>query len=265
MFPIFAEVPAYPLVFVVFWGAAAVFALAMARHLRVFEATRPAVAQPPAFGQVGRRLVGLVEYALVQTKMFKDPRAGLMHAGIFWGFVLLTIGTANIVTGGLIQAVLSVPLGGAIWTAVAAMQNIVAVIVIGAILWAFERRLISKPRRLTYNRDALTILAMIGGVVATELLAQVVEFARYGNQPGAFVSTLLAGPVKAVLNPQALESCSRSSGGPTSPSSRRSSCTSRSASTSTSRRRSRTSGIGSWRRAASCRRWTSSGRTRPSA
>ena len=205
MFPIFAEVPAYPLVFVVFWGAAAVFALAMARHLRVFEATRPAVAQPPAFGQVGRRLVGLVEYALVQTKMFKDPRAGLMHAGIFWGFVLLTIGTANIVTGGLIQAVLSVPLGGAIWTAVAAMQNIVAVIVIGAILWAFERRLISKPRRLTYNRDALTILAMIGGVVATELLAQVVEFARYGNQPGAFVSTLLAGPAKAVLNPQALE------------------------------------------------------------
>ncbi len=58
--------------------------------------------------------------------MFKDPRAGVMHAGIFWGFVLLTIGTANIVTGGLIQAVISIPFDGVLWTAVSAMQNVVA-------------------------------------------------------------------------------------------------------------------------------------------
>src|SRR5207245_4193734 len=109
MFPVFDHVPGYPIVFVLFWGAAAIFALAMARHLRVFEATRPAVAQPRPFAQVGRRFVGLIEYAFIQTKMFKDARAGLMHAGIFWGFVLLTIGTANIVTGGVIQTVLSVP------------------------------------------------------------------------------------------------------------------------------------------------------------
>jgi len=205
MFPVFDHVPGYPIVFVLFWCAAAIFALAMARHLRVFEATRPAVAQPRPFAQVGRRFVGLVEYAFIQTKMFKDPRAGLMHAGIFWGFILLTIGTANIVTGGVIQTVLSIPLGGAIWTAIAAMQNVVAVIVIGAILWAFERRLISRPRRLTFNRDALVILSMIGGVVATELLAQVVEFARYGDQPGAFVASALAGPLREALSPGALE------------------------------------------------------------
>ena len=65
--------------------------------------------------------------------MFKDWRAGLMHAGIFWGFVLLTIGTANIVTGGLVQAIISIPLDGALWTAVSAMQNLVAVIVLVAI------------------------------------------------------------------------------------------------------------------------------------
>ena len=37
----------------------------------------------------------------------------MLHFGIFWGFVLLTIGTANIVTGGLIQAVVSIPFDGA--------------------------------------------------------------------------------------------------------------------------------------------------------
>jgi Fe-S oxidoreductase len=197
MFPIFEDVPAYPVVFVVFWGAAAFFALAMARHLRVFAAARPAVEQPRPFGQIGARLAGLVQYALLQTRMFRDWRAGLMHAGIFWGFVLLTIGTANIVTGGIIETVLSAPLDGAIWTVISAMQNVVAVIVIASILWAFERRLISRPRRLTYNRDALLILGMIGGVVATELLAEVFEFAAHGDQPGAFVSAALAGPLRA--------------------------------------------------------------------
>src|SRR3954468_9734124 len=205
MFPAFEHVPAYPLVFVVFWGAAAVFVLAMARHLRVFAAATPVQRQPRPLGDIPRRFFGLIEYALVQTKMFKDPRAGLMHAGIFWGFVLLTIGTANIVTGGVIQGILSIPFGGLIWAAIAAMQNVVAVIVLLSILWAFERRLISRPRRLTYNRDALMILAMIGGVVATELLAQVVEFARFGDQPGAFVASALAAPLRGSVPTGALD------------------------------------------------------------
>ena len=57
------------------------------------------------------------------------------------------------------------------------MQNVVAVIVLVSIGWAFLRRLVTRPKRLTLNRDALVILAMIGGVVATELLAQVFEVA----------------------------------------------------------------------------------------
>jgi Fe-S oxidoreductase len=195
---VFEHVPAYPAVFVVFWGAAALFVLAMARHLRVFAAAHPVQPQPSPLGDIPRRFVGLVEYALIQTKMFKDWRAGLMHAGIFWGFVLLTIGTANIVTGGVIQAVVSIPFGGLLWAAISAMQNVVAVIVLVSIGWAFERRLISRPRRLTYNRDALVILSMIGGVVATELLAQVVEAARFGDVPGAFVADTLAVPLRSV-------------------------------------------------------------------
>ena len=102
MFPPFDDVPGYPLVFPIFWGAAAFFVLAMARHLRVFAVARPS--RP--FASVPARVGGLVQYAFVQTKMFKDAKAGLMHAGIFWGFILLTIGTADVVTGGIIQTVL---------------------------------------------------------------------------------------------------------------------------------------------------------------
>jgi Fe-S oxidoreductase len=197
----FAEVPAYPLVFPVFWGAAIFFALAMARHLRVFAVARPS----HPFANVPARVVGLVKYAFIQTKMFKDLRAGILHAGIFWGFVLLTIGTADIVTGGIIQRVLRVPFDGVLWAAISAMQNVVAVIVLVAIGWAYVRRLITKPARLTFNRDALVILGMIGGVVATELLAQTFEVARYGEITGAFVSNALAAPLRGGLGPDALE------------------------------------------------------------
>ncbi|TAL12021.1 MAG: (Fe-S)-binding protein [Chloroflexota bacterium] len=194
MFPVFAEVPAYPLVFVVFWGAAVFFGLVMARHLRVFAAAQASGPNPLA--DIPARTLGLIRYAFIQVKMFKDPRAGIMHFGIFWGFVLLTIGTADIVTGGIIQTILSLPFDGLIWAAISAMQNVVAVITLAFIVWAFERRLISKPARLTYNWDALTILLMIGGVVGTELLAQAFEFAAYGDKPGAFIAALLAIPLR---------------------------------------------------------------------
>ena len=156
MFPTFAHVTAYPLVFPLFYGAAVIFGVVMARHLRIFAVARrlPAV----------RRTCRDASWASWSTR---SPSArcsatcgpALLHAGIFWGFVLLTIGTANIVTGGLVQAVISWPLDGALWVAVSAMQNIVAVIVLASIVWAFERRLVSRPRRLTYTRDALIILA----------------------------------------------------------------------------------------------------------
>jgi len=199
---IFDHVPFYPAVFVVFWGAALVFALAMARHLRVFARAR--AAGPNPFADIPTRVIGLVQYAFVQTKMFKDPRAAILHAGIFWGFVLLTIGTANVVTGGVIQAVLQAPFDGLLWALVLAMQNVVAVVTVGFVLWAFERRFITRPARLTYNADALLILGMIGTLVAAEFVAGVFESARYGDQAGAILANPLAAPLRT-LDPDILQ------------------------------------------------------------
>jgi Fe-S oxidoreductase len=203
LFGPFEVVPLYPLVLPLFWGAVAFFVLAMARHLRVFAAVR--ADGPSPFADIPRRFVGLIRYAFIQTKMFKDVRAGLMHAGIFWGFILLTIGTANIVTGGIIEQVLSIPFDGLLWTLISVMQNAVALVVLGSIGWALFRRLVTRPERLTLNRDALVILGMIGGVVLTEVLAEALEFAAHGDEPGAFVSAALAAPLRAVLAGSELE------------------------------------------------------------
>jgi Fe-S oxidoreductase/nitrate reductase gamma subunit len=190
----YADVPAYPLVFPLIYGAIAYFALAMTRHLRVLALARPS--NPiPAFPA---RLRGLLVYVFGQERLFKDPLPGLMHVAIFWGFMILAIGTADIATGGLIQVMLSWPLDGAVWVAVTALQNVFAVLVIAGVTYALWRRLVIKPARLTLSRGALLILGMIGALVLAELLALAFEAAIDGPIPGAFVSNAIAIPLESL-------------------------------------------------------------------
>ena len=137
----------------------------------------------------------------------RTSRAGLMHAGIFWGFVLLTIGTANIVTGGLIETVLSAPFDGAVWA---------------ADLRDAERRRGDRHRldpvgvlaaarlaaaaRLTFNRDALLILGddrrrRRDGAPRRGLRVR----APTATSRGRSSSAALAGPLRGRCRPGVLE------------------------------------------------------------
>ena len=107
LFEPFEHVPAYPLVFPIFWGAFALFALVIARRLRVFTSVR-AGDVPTALDQ---RSWGLIKYAFLQSKMFRWTQAGSIHYVVFLGSTILLIGNINFVTGGIPQAILSVPAG----------------------------------------------------------------------------------------------------------------------------------------------------------
>jgi Fe-S oxidoreductase len=196
VFEPFAEVPYYPLVFPIFWGAFAIFLLMVMRHVRVWEAVRPEGSR--ALVDVPRRAGGVVRYALFQTRMFREGRVGVMHFGLFLGSTTLLLGNSNIVTGGLTQAVLGWPLGGSIWTVLVAVQNATAVAALAAAAYAYYRRLISRPPRLLYTRMNLTVLAFIVAVVSTELVAQAFEAAAHGDVTGAWVANAIAVPLRSL-------------------------------------------------------------------
>ncbi len=199
-----ARVPGWPLAIVVFWGAAVLFALVMGRHVRVFAAAHPSGAY--ALSEVPRRTWGVVVHVLAQVRMFRDLRAALMHHAIFWGFVILTIGTANVVTGGLVAAVAGYPFDGMLWAVVVGLMNVMDVLVIAGVVYALFRRYVEHPPRLTYSRDATMILLLIGGLVVALLVSGIFESVRYGDQPGAIVANVLAVPVRALgLSAAALE------------------------------------------------------------
>ncbi len=196
MFPAYAEVPFYPLVFPIFWGAFALFLVVIARRLRVMTAVRSE--GPVGMSEVGRRTWGLVRYAFLQTKMFRWTIAGTAHYAFFLGSTLLLIANIDIVTGGLLRAVVSWPLDGVIWTVLVAIQNVIAVAVLVMLFYMFYRRLVMRPGRLSLDRAGIGILIMITLVVSTEFFAQVFEVVAHGEIPGAIIANALAVPAAAV-------------------------------------------------------------------
>jgi Fe-S oxidoreductase len=198
------QVPLYPLAPLIFALAVVVFVLQMTRHLRVFAAARPAriTDQPES------RFRSFFVYAIAQVRMFRDPDAGMLHYAIFWGFVILTVGTADRVSFGLVHAILGWPLDGLLWGLLLLGQNLFVLAVLGAVGWALFKRIVWRaPRRLTLSRDGVVILLLIGGVVATEALAEAFRFGRFPTDYAgwAVVSNPLSQAFAGVLPAGVLE------------------------------------------------------------
>src|SRR5215212_8931486 len=116
------------------------------------------------------RLKNVLTIGVAQTKIFRDPIAGAMHATIFWGFMVLTAGTVEI----LIQGVFSgfsyaLFLPRPIYQLYSLSQDGFALLVAGAVAFAFYRRLVLHPKRLEGDKlehlDAYIILSLIGGLM----------------------------------------------------------------------------------------------------
>jgi Fe-S oxidoreductase len=189
VFESFAHVPAYPLVFPIFWGAFAIFLLVVMRHARVWVAVTST--EPRALRNVPRRIGGVVRYTLLQTRMFTEPNVAAMHLGLFLGSTILLIGNINFVTGGLAELILGYPLDGAIWAFLLGLQNVMAVAALVATAYALYRRIVVKPKRLISTAVHYQTLAFIAAVVGTEFVAQWFEAATFGSINGAFISNFL--------------------------------------------------------------------------
>src|SRR3989454_12667867 len=133
----------------------------------------------------------LVVY-LGQRKLLKRPYyvRGLAHAFIFWGFLVITIGTLDLLANGI--AGFHLPgTGRAVfaWTI-----DIFAVLVLASIAIALVRRVFFPPPRMHVALDGYVILGMIAILMITLLLFEGAGLAA-GNLEKGFTPPPIAGAI----------------------------------------------------------------------
>lgn len=157
------------------------------------------------FDSIHARIKSVLVYVGAQARVLAKP-AGLGHFLIFWGFILITIGTAEHILGMIIPGFgLEKILGRQIAGAFSFLQDVFGILVIGAIIVALIRRFVFKPERLKIDdpkakQEAGFILIMIlvlilfmYGIKGTEILMEPESIGRIEAPVSHYLSGIMAG------------------------------------------------------------------------
>jgi Fe-S oxidoreductase len=122
------------------------------------------------------RLRNVLVIGIAQTKILRDPFAGILHASVFWGFIVLTIGSIEILIRGVFPEFgFDRFLHASLYGLFLLSQELFAALVLAAVAVLLYRRLVIKPRRLqgdkVHSGDAVFILSMIAALMITLLIS----------------------------------------------------------------------------------------------
>ncbi len=98
---------------------------------------------------IGKRFGVMMEVAIGQTKIFRRPVIGLLHALVFWGFLVILIGSIEMVIDGLFGLEKSLSFFGGFHSFVMASGDIFALIIAIAILVFLGRRIFLNVKRFS--------------------------------------------------------------------------------------------------------------------
>ena len=145
--------------------------------------------EEPRVDELLTRIGRVMHGGLIQGRMFKDLPAGIMHFFIFWGFVMVSLGTIETMLVGIVPNFHLVHLIGQTgFGAFLASQDIANAMVFVSIIYAFARRILFTPKRLAdlkkdSRMDAYIVLGSILGLVTTAMLTMGAK-AMVGSTPG---------------------------------------------------------------------------------
>ncbi|MFA6234350.1 MAG: (Fe-S)-binding protein, partial [Bacteroidota bacterium] len=137
------------------------------------------------FDHFDKRISNVLAIAFGQSRILRDPIAGPIHFGIFWGFVILLTAVLESIGEGLIPG-FSLRFLGPVYNVIALGSDIMAAVVLVMVLGALFRRYVSGPKRLREldahsQRDATVILTAIGVIMISMLLQNAARIALDGG------------------------------------------------------------------------------------
>jgi Fe-S oxidoreductase len=162
---------------VVLLASLVMFAWTVRRFGRMILAGRPENRND----RIGERLRSVLVYFLGQKKViekttvpaarwrrFVSAMGSKYHFLIFWGFIIITLGTGETLIQGLFPAFsLAALLGPAAGAALYTSMDVCNIVVLAVIGFAVFRRVVLQPRLIPMSRDAAAILGAIAALMLT--------------------------------------------------------------------------------------------------
>ena len=156
-----------------------IFALVLAAALGFFLSNARRLVRYLAIGKkemrtdrLGERAATALRVAIGQSKILREPFAGILHAVIFWGFMILLLAVVESILEGLVPGA-SLAFLGPLYAPLVFLQDLIALGVVLSVLVSLARRLFAPPKRLQVEGhskwDAILVLALILGVMLTML------------------------------------------------------------------------------------------------
>ncbi len=159
------------------------FAFSFLRLIRYLRIGKP----DDRSGHTIERLKNVLVVAFGQSKLFREPLAGVMHFFIFWGFVILLLAIAETVGEGISRS-FSLSFLGPVYGPLVFVEDILGALVSLSVILALYRRYVSKPPRLDvsgHSRIDATIILLLILCIMCAMFAQTAANIARGMQPSA--------------------------------------------------------------------------------
>lgn len=166
-------------------AAHAVFAYSVYRLAKVVTYGRPSGLKETW----GERIASLMAFFFGQKKVMEE-KASWHHLAIYWGFLVLTVASGEMLVSGLVGDwfTLGTIVGETIYGWIRYAVDVMNAVVFVALMYAFYRRLVVKPKFIPANLDAILILGGISTLVLT----------HYGHHAWHMAATGVADPMQPI-------------------------------------------------------------------
>ena len=120
-----------------------VFSYTLNMLIRNFKLTKAAF----PIKDIGKRILLTLDVAILQSKIFRQRWIGLAHALVFWGFIIITLGSLEMVIDGIFGLERSFGVLGIVYDVIIGSGDVFAYIIILSIIIFLFRRLFMNIKR----------------------------------------------------------------------------------------------------------------------
>ncbi len=173
------------------------FGVSGKRFYTLFKLLKAQKGKVPPFTDLAGRVKTTIVNVLFQKAVLQDRWIGIAHTAIFWGFIIISIGTVEQFLMTLVKTASFEFIGETPYSILIWCQDFFTAAVLLGVLHAAYRRFFVKPKNLGQSKDANYVLLFTGGLMVSIFFMN--AFHVLGSDPWFQTSFFISRPLSKVF------------------------------------------------------------------